>query len=799
MKESPLAIVSIFFCTGIWIAKFVHIPLFLIWTFIFLFLLLAFICLKRSLLFSLFLGLSIFFAGLLHFENAQIQPFNHISRFISDNPLKVYIRGNVATYPEVTLTFYHNKKTTFIFKVEDLRIEGKWHKVQGLIKAIVYGDREIQYGSELLVEGSLMKPGGLRNPGGFNYSRYLANYNIFGILKVKKEDIFKSISSNKTSFFIRHIFKFSIRHIFKFRQKLRYIIFKNLKFEQGTLLSAILLGERSGLPRNIKDSFINTGTVHILAISGLHVGLIAFVLIYLFKTLRLGRKLTFTFTIFLLIGYAFLSGGRPSVVRATIMATVVLFGLLINREIRIYNLLGLAALSILIYNPNYLFDSGFQLSFSSVISIIYFAPKIEKFFSRLNHYPVCLIRAFSVSLAAWLGIAPLVAFYFNIITPVAILANLVVIPCLFLTVSAGLCFLVFAYLWMPLGAIFAATTQLSLIVLSRLTEFISRIPFAFFYVCRPDIFFFCSYYLLLLLIFNYKRLNISSGRLCIILLSVANLLTWKPLFKTPSDNRLTVTFFDVGHGSAIFVEFPYQGAMLIDGGPGGENDAGRLVILPFLWNKGIELIDAIILTHPDNDHAGGLISVLKNIKVNWVFDSGMAGKSETYYNYKKMVDDRISNYYSIKRGEQILGFPQVKLFVLHPPEPFLTGTESDINNNSLVLKLVYKDVSFIFCADIQKQAIEQLLSYGSMLKSSVIEVPHHGSDEEEAGDWFLRAVSPQLAVISAGRSGRLGFPSPKVVNRLKQLGAKIYKTGDCGAVIISTDGRNIWVETMIED
>ena len=237
--------------------------------------------------------------------------------------------------------------------------------------------------------------------------------------------------------------------------------------------------------------------------------------------------------------------------------------------------------------------------------------------------------------------------------------------------------------------------------------------------------------------------------------------------------------------------------MLIDGGPAGENDAGRWAILPFLWNKGINEIDAVLLTHPDTDHVGGLASVLKNVKVNYVFDNGMPKESISYNNYKAAVTEKVPHYRIIKQGEKISGFPQVRLLVIHPPEPHLAGSAADTNNNSLVLKLVYQDVSFLFCADIQKQAIEQLLSYSPMLKSTVIKVPHHGSDEGEERDYLFQAVSAQLAVISVDRDTRFGVPAPEVAERLEQLGAKVYKTSDSGAVIISTDGQDVRVETMV--
>ena len=789
MTHNPLAKICIFFCLGIWIAKFVYIPLFFVYISCVLFLVTALVSLQRQFLFFLSLGLAVFLAGFIHLQNAQTYPVNHIANFVSGSPQKAYLRGKVVTSPEVSQTFYHSKKSTFTFQVYDLKLEETWHAVQGLIKVTAYGARKVEYGDELLLQGTLALPPGLRNPGGFNYRDYLANHNVFALLQVKEKDALHKKGSGA----------FLISKIFKFKQKLRKLIFANLEGHEANLLSAILLGERSGLPQDIKDQFIKTGTIHILAISGLHVGLIAFILVSLFRFLRFNRKLTFILTIFVLIAYAALSGARPSVVRATIMAVIVLFGLLLNREIRIYNSLGLAALIILISNPRHLFDSGFQLSFLSVISIVCFTPKIEKLFPvASNRFLLYLIKAFSVSLAAWIGIAPLTAYYFNIVTPVAVLANLVVIPFLFLVVSVGISFLIFAYLWLPLGAVFGQSCWLSLVGLTRMTMFISKIPLGFFHCPQPGILFFCAYYALLLLVFNYKKLNISSGKIAIILAIVANVLIWRPVFEGFPD-RLRVTFLDVGQGDAMFIEFPYSyDTMLIDGGPAGASDAGRRIILPFLWNKGINKINLVVLTHPDNDHVGGLASVLKNIKVNYVFDNGMPKDSISYNDYRAALTNRVKHYQRIKREEKISGFPQVSLFVINPPEPLLTATTADTNNNSVVLKIVYKDISFLFCGDIEEEAMQKLLPYAPILKSTVLKVPHHGSDEKEAEDRLLKAVSPQVAVISVGSNNRFGLPAKEVVESLKYLGAKVYKTGDSGAITVSTDGRKIWVKTMVK-
>ncbi len=314
MKTNPLSLICIFFCSGIWTAKFVlvykvcsiyhcenctraigegnflDIPLFLLYTCFFLFLIFALAGLNKKVLFSLSLAAAICCAGALHLKNSEIYPANHILNFLSHEPQKVHIRGKVATSPEVSRTFYHSKKTNFTFQTYDLRLEQTWQNVEGLIKVTLFGEREVQYGDELLLQGLLARPPTLRNPGGFDYREYLANHNIFGLLKVKEKDAFLSMRANRSKSLnsdshtvvaqfigrpmlglinqattLRHSLNDRLpRSIFKFKQKLHQIIFEHLNPPQDALLSAILLGERSRLSPDIKDLFIKTGTIHIL-------------------------------------------------------------------------------------------------------------------------------------------------------------------------------------------------------------------------------------------------------------------------------------------------------------------------------------------------------------------------------------------------------------------------------------------------------------------------------------------------------------------------------------------------------
>ncbi|NQT76008.1 MAG: ComEC/Rec2 family competence protein [Candidatus Omnitrophica bacterium] len=256
-----------------------------------------------------------------------------------------------------------------------------------------------------------------------------------------------------------------------------------MPLDSGAFLRAILLGDRSELPRAVQAAFKNSGTMHILAISGLHVGIIASVIIYLLKFLRLGRNPAYIFTILFLIIFSLLTLSRPSVVRATVMACVFLIGMLLGRRVDVYNSLGAASLFILLKNPKDLFSVGFQLSFLAVLSIICFAPRFMRLARQDTNFYIkrYLYTPLAVSISAWLGTFPLILYYFRIITPVAIVANIFIIPALFALLVGGMGFILLGWIGFA-GTILAGLNNLCANTIFFLAEFFSSLKFGHFHL-----------------------------------------------------------------------------------------------------------------------------------------------------------------------------------------------------------------------------------------------------------------------------------------------------------------------------
>ena len=283
----------------------------------------------------------------------------------------------------------------------------------------------------------------------------------------------------------------------------------------------------------------------------------------------------------------------------------------------------------------------------------------------------------------------------------------------------------------------------------------------------------------------------SKLQLLIILLLLVCVLIWAAVWQKPC--ILKVIFFDVGQGDSALILFPRGGNILIDGGERGQ---GKRVILPYLRKKGIRKLNTVVLTHAHSDHVGGLIEILRNLRVGLVIDSGYPHTTDIYMEFLELVEEKNIPYRMVHRGQELTGYTGAEIEFLNPPRPFYEGRGSDINNSSVVVKLTYGEVQFLFCADIEEEIERALLNYyGSKLESSVLKVPHHGSKTSSSLE-FIMEVNPDTAVISVGRNNRFGHPDSANLMKYKRADIRIYRTDINGAITISTDGKSVWVSTM---
>jgi len=748
------------------------------------------VAIKRRIASFAALSAAFLFIGCLLFQARQILPADHIKNFTAEGPREVYLEGLVVDEPVIAKTFYGGKKINLTLEAGHLQSKGLRYEVNGKVRVSLTGEASFSYGDRIVVNGRLSRPKGPGNPGGFDYAAYLERNRIFSVLGARAQDavILERGKGNPV-----------LSLAYKARGKIETLISGGLPGESANFLNAILLGLRQEIGNDLSDAFMRTGTVHLIAISGLNVGLIAFLVLLIFSILRVPRKAGMALTIIFLVFYAVLTNGTPSVVRATVMSIALLCGLLIGREVSMWNSLGLAALVILSCDPNTLFDAGFQLSFVSVMSLLYITPKLKKFF----HYDrrSYILEGFFVSLAAFIGVLPLILYYFNIVTPVSVISNLVAVPLSFLITAASVPFLVFGFLFPPAAKIFAASASFLCEVLFAGNNFFSKIPFAYIYLPRPPVFLIALYYLLLAAFAEHERLKLPVAKIAAVSIAVFSVIVWTGAL-WPHDGRLKVVFLDVGHGDSVYVEFPHGGNMLIDAGTGGGEDwdSGRNTVLPFLRQKGIQVLDAVVLTHPDIDHVGGLASVLDGLKVRYVFDNGAASDTYAYRRfYRAMSEDGITagRHFVLRRGDSIEGVKDVSIACLNPPADWTGDADIPANDISLVLRMGFGGSSMLFCGDIGEKAVsDMMLNSGPLIKSDLIMLPHHGEKLSPVSETFIDYVRPGYAVISQGRAAGEVSRSEDIRGLLSAKGIKVFRTNDGGAVFAAADDKGLSVDNF---
>ncbi|MBM3246270.1 MAG: ComEC family competence protein [Candidatus Omnitrophica bacterium] len=469
--KRPLVSLAIVFSLGILVASRIKIPFMGLYFLAALFLALILFPAKTGCRFSLSLLGLCFCLGALFLKNAQgLLPQNHISRMIYYKNSQLYlIRGMVSSEPEVK-----NNKTSFFFKTQSVQSANLNRSCRGDILVYLKGGSKLHYGEELILRGNLRRPFARAGPRQMSYRDYLYRRNVYFIMRVENSaDMFRL---NRNKGFILKRLALWLKH------KMEEALFRYASPLTAAISAAMILGEKTNIPWFVNDAMMKSGTLHILVVSGFNVGIISFIIVLFLKLFRLPRQLRFWLTVFLLVVYCLITGASTPCVRATVMSVVFLFSFLLKREPDIYSSLSAAALFILVINPMQLFDIGFQLSFVSVLAIVYLYPKLKArcpaAITKVKPWQG-IINGGLVSLSAWLGTAGFIACYFKIFSPVTVLANLFIVPIATLITLCGLSLIVAGLVLPGLAYLFAPVCELLVSALVAVNTLLIKLPGAY--------------------------------------------------------------------------------------------------------------------------------------------------------------------------------------------------------------------------------------------------------------------------------------------------------------------------------
>lgn len=726
-----------------------------------------------------------------------------------DDLLRLATRERVVVYGQIDAPLQHRaggpdepESTILFMDTEAVVIEGKKQRVDGRLRLTVRGFiPEVQYGDQIGVETPLRPPTGFLNPGGFDYASYLERQGIGALGTIHRPEDLVRIGVGGNPIF---------RKIYDWREQIRSAMVRSLSPEASAILQATIIGESGFLTPKIREAFMASGTTHILSISGSHLSLVALVVFtgiwWMIRhlpvglLLRLGRAMKPTqvgamMTIPPVIFYALLAGGQIATIRSLIMILIYLGSVGLMRDHDPLHALAAAALSVTLWNPLAIFDISFQLSYGAVLAmaltvrggvgapLTFEATRLGSFFQKAK-------MAFLLTVVATVSTAPLVAFHFNQFSWVGLFSNLIVIPLVgMLVVPLGLiCAIAVIGSASPVFPLAGLVNGL-VAVLMAITETFARLPWAELHSPSPPIGVIALWYAaagiaFLSRISCLKRTGIAA--LCLILT-----LPWIPGI-IRQEGLLRLTFLDVGQGDAALIQFPEGQTMLVDGGGRyGDFDAGRLAVAPYLWDRSVRRIDYLVATHPQADHAGGLIYILRKFPVGEIWTNGVTKEALFFADFIRAAGERGLSTKTIGRQEPPLEIGGTTVSILHPGS---VSSHVQDNNRSLVIRIQYGKYSFLFTGDIEAQAERELLRWGPTLSSTVLKVPHHGSRSSIEPE-FLLHVCPRMAIISSGASNPYGQPAPETLAAYRLLGSQVYRTDREGAIVVTTDGQRLTVAT----
>jgi competence protein ComEC len=689
-------------------------------------------------------------------------------------------------------------------------VDGAWEETSGGVLLRSGPLPRYRYGDLLEVEGKLETPPVLED---FNYRDYLARQGIASLADYPRVSLLESGGGNPLLELVHGV-----------RRRLSDALAASLPEPEASLGQGILLGSRSALGPSLTADLNSTSLSHLIAISGYNVTVVAGLVIGSLAWL-LGRRQAALAALAVIAGYTILTGASPSVVRAAIMGGLFLIATLVGRPGSALTAIVLAAALMTAHQPLVVGDVSFQLSFAATVGLVYLSPviqiRIRQALSPLVGPPEALRRGIAsatmenlaVTLAAIAATLPIIALNFQRISLVAPLANLLALPAFPLMLLLSGLDAAAGAVWGPLGDIAAWAAWPLLAYLVAVASRLADLPLASLEVpsfgMGHAVLLYAATGLLAwwmqstrpgqaLLIRVFSLTATPARRVAAPLRLVptpwlaggmalaAGLLWWAAL--TPSSDRLTVTVMDVGQGDAILIQSPAGHRILVDGGPSGRAISEALGRETPFWDKGLDLV---VLTHPEEDHLNGLVTVLERYDVERILASPAETDSAAYDAWRQAAEREGAPYYQAAPGEWFDLGRGARLEVLGPPTDLIQEGGDKLNNNCVVLRLTWGGVSFLLTGDLEKAGEEALLDQGEELRSTVLKVAHHGAADATSAS-LLAAVHPAVAVISVGADNWFGHPSPQVLERLSD--SLVYRTDLNGRVKLSTDGERLWVE-----
>lgn len=693
-------------------------------------------------------------------------------------PNDVTIHGQVISIPNSTYT----NKTKFFVNVKKVETKNKTYKTNGKTYVTIEDDKsnynKIKIGDEIKAFAKLRIPQEATNPSQFSYRDYLKNFNTFTTAYIFKDSW--EITNSPTTLKWKFIQKLNI-----LRQNIIAQHNQIIKTPNIEILGGIVFGDDAiSPPEDIKNTFIQSGLMHILAASGLNVALIFGIWFFIFSRLKISYRLGITTGIFLIIIYTLMTGLGPPVLRASLMLTFALIGKLLDRDADNIALLLLVAAILLIANPASLFDVGFQLSFTVTLGLLTFCPILAE---KTKNIPQIIAGSIYVPIIAQIVIAPIQMYYFNNFAIYSVLANICSMP--FVSIISFMGFI---------SSIFAAIPKFPTIIISifdyimnpilsalvDISKFFSTLPNALLTTTQIYPIQILLYYTILTLIFICIKKELTKKIIIIILCAT---ITLGLSFIPPKNTNLEALFFNVGNADAILIKTPDNKRILIDTGRLpflGNYSSAKSIIYEYLKDNGIKEIDYLILTHFDADHAGGAETLINLVKIKNIVISKFEEDATLATRIPLLAKEKGINIIYPTQEKTLINYKTGKMTIYQTQNEKL-----DANNLSVITTFTLNDKTLLLAGDAQINIVDNL---NIPEKIDIFKVGHHGAENTITSE-FINKKNVQAAILSSGPSA-YNHPAPKTLKEIQKTNTLLLRTDSDNAIktIITDDKIKIY-------
>lgn len=721
---------------------------------------------RRVLYFNFFITASCVVLGAyLYSTDTTLLQYREANRMISEYQKQTEISG-VLTDP--SFSEKHRGQTRFSGKLKSMSVRDadshELKSVPGMFYVSGVSEVKPAHGSQVLMKGDLSPPEKERN---------------FFRDSQESRWMRRGISGRISNAQMTEIFPPEGR-LFRIRNLIEQRIDSTLNEQSAQTVKALFLGLRTDFNYEDRLQIADSGLLHLFAISGFHIGILGGIILIVCTIFIRHKQIRYLLTLTALVAYGFMIGWRPSVLRAVVMFALLLISRMTYRKPDYLNITSLAAVFIMVIDPDQLFLPGFQLSFAAVYGLVLWLKRIVPVSKgRKRIFRRWIQMSGAASCVAWAATLPVVLYWFGQANAMAPVWNLLAAPAAVLITVLSTVYSVLLFI-LPKGfPVLPAVLESAVSGFYSLVDLISSFPFGVIFSPRPAMWLMAVYYLLLHLTLQVRHVLPLTRWCAIVSFSSFSLMCWSSA--SVLDKSDTVFFLDAGQADAALFRFADGSMLLVDTGKPYRPDTVSEGILPVMRHYGRKALDAAVISHPQFDHAGALSDLIRRVEIRHLVFSGDQSESDFWKQAFHQIESGNTGIHEVHYGNSLKGFGNADIRILHPPEYF----SGSLNDRSVVLLLTVNGNRVLMTGDLGPKGIQEMMFDNPLSAVNVLKVPHHGADFKQAGRELIQSLSPDISVMSLGKDNRYGHPRAGTMEAVKEWSGSVYRTDLSGAIQIN--------------